>query len=218
MANDALQDFVDSIEPLIADPGSDTSAYHDNEADEIHTTTAKGTPVGADVLVIEDSAAGWVKKRIAISGLPAAAPAVHATSHEDGGADEIAIEDLATAEVTTTFVLNPDGAGGVAWGAPAGGGADQLIVVSSDAAVTILNTTRAIQLEQSAVGSKTITTTSSYAGQVINIILLDGQGGDYTAPGIQSLVFNTSADCGVICRDSTNSSWYVVGATGANIA
>lgn len=48
----------------------DTDAIHDNVSDEIHQVTLKGTPVGADELLIEDSAATWAKKRIAISSLP----------------------------------------------------------------------------------------------------------------------------------------------------
>jgi len=44
-------------------------------------------------------------------------PTAHATSHEDGGSDEIDIEAMATTDTTTTNVLKPDGAGGVAFGA-----------------------------------------------------------------------------------------------------
>ena len=54
--------------------GTDSDAIHDNVADEIHQITLKGTPVAADELVIEDSAASWAKKRIAISTLPAGSP------------------------------------------------------------------------------------------------------------------------------------------------
>lgn len=48
----------------------------------------------------------------------APAPASHAASHEDGGSDELTLEDLATGEINTSKVLNPDGAGGVVWGSP----------------------------------------------------------------------------------------------------
>jgi hypothetical protein len=54
--------------------GADPNAIHDNTADEIHQITLKGTPVSADELVIEDSVAGWVKKRVTISSLPAGSP------------------------------------------------------------------------------------------------------------------------------------------------
>jgi hypothetical protein len=55
--------------------GTDTTAIHDNVSDEIHLITAKGAPVGADVIVIEDSAgAAWTKKSVLISNLPAGSP------------------------------------------------------------------------------------------------------------------------------------------------
>lgn len=46
----------------------------------------------------------------------------HASTHSDGGSDEISVEDLATADTNTSFVLRPDGVGGVAFSAEAGGG------------------------------------------------------------------------------------------------
>lgn len=49
------------------------------------------------------------------------APATHHLTHEEGGADEILVEDMGTAELDDTLVLQPDGAGGVEWAAvPAG--------------------------------------------------------------------------------------------------
>lgn len=54
--------------------GTDTTAIHDNVSDEIHLITAKGAPVGADVIIIEDSAATWQKKSVLISNLPAGSP------------------------------------------------------------------------------------------------------------------------------------------------
>jgi hypothetical protein len=49
---------------------SDLAAYHSNQTGEISTTPEKTTPVGADVLVIEDSAASYAKKRVQITNLP----------------------------------------------------------------------------------------------------------------------------------------------------
>jgi len=40
-------------------------------------------------------------------------PSAHASTHENGGADEIEIENMATADVNTIAWLRPDGAGGV---------------------------------------------------------------------------------------------------------
>jgi len=49
------------------------------------------------------------------------APATHHLTHEEGGGDEIPVEDMGTAELDDTLVLQPDGAGGVEWEAiPAG--------------------------------------------------------------------------------------------------
>lgn len=42
-------------------------------------------------------------------------PTAHASTHEDGGSDEIEISNLATSENDTALVLKPDGAGGVTW-------------------------------------------------------------------------------------------------------
>jgi hypothetical protein len=44
---------------------------HDNVAGEINAITSKATPVDADVLIIEDSAASWAKKKIAVSTIAA---------------------------------------------------------------------------------------------------------------------------------------------------
>jgi hypothetical protein len=51
-------------------PGSDTTAIHDNVSAEISAITEKVTPVSADLLLIEDSAASNVKKRVQVGNLP----------------------------------------------------------------------------------------------------------------------------------------------------
>jgi hypothetical protein len=51
--------------------GSDATAIHDNVASEISAITEKASPVGADLILIEDSAAGNAKKRVQITNLPA---------------------------------------------------------------------------------------------------------------------------------------------------
>lgn len=50
--------------------GLDTTAIHDNVASEISAITEKVTPVFADLLLIEDSAASNAKKRVQIGNLP----------------------------------------------------------------------------------------------------------------------------------------------------
>jgi hypothetical protein len=65
------------------DDGADATAIHDNQAAEISAITEKVTPVSADLLVIEDSAAANVKKRVQAGNLPVA-------SHALGGAEHTA--------------------------------------------------------------------------------------------------------------------------------
>jgi len=48
---------------------SDPNAIHDNVSDEIHQVALKGSPAGADEVLIEDSAATWAKKRVPVSAL-----------------------------------------------------------------------------------------------------------------------------------------------------
>ncbi len=50
--------------------GTDADAIHDNVAGEIAAITEKGTPVSADLLIIEDSADSNNKKRVQIGNLP----------------------------------------------------------------------------------------------------------------------------------------------------
>lgn len=54
--------------------GSDSDAIHDNVSGEINAVTEKTTPANDDVLLIEDSAASYAKKRVKISNLPAGTP------------------------------------------------------------------------------------------------------------------------------------------------
>ena len=58
------------VQTLEGGAGSDATAIHDNVAGEIAAVSLKGTPVGADFLLIEDSAAGNAKKHVLISSLP----------------------------------------------------------------------------------------------------------------------------------------------------
>ena len=52
--------------------GSDTDAIHDNIDGEIASVIEKATPVSADIILIEDSADGNSKKRVAVGSLPTA--------------------------------------------------------------------------------------------------------------------------------------------------
>jgi len=82
--------------PTVND-GADSTAIHDNVAGEIIVITEKTSPVGADVLVIEDSADSNNKKRVQITNLP-------------GGADADAIHDNVAAEINAiTEKITPVG-------------------------------------------------------------------------------------------------------------
>jgi hypothetical protein len=67
-------------------------AIHDNVDAEISAITEKTTPVSADLLLIEDSAASNAKKRLQIGNLPADSDAIH---------DNVASEISAITEKTT---------------------------------------------------------------------------------------------------------------------
>lgn len=73
------------------------------------------TPNNGDVLAWDSGNSWW-------EPVAAGTPAAHASSHENGGADEIEAESLGTAETDTALVLKPNGTGGVAWGAASGAG------------------------------------------------------------------------------------------------
>jgi len=53
--------------------GVDTTAIHKATAAELSAMTAKATPVDADILVIEDSAASWAKKKVTLANVVALA-------------------------------------------------------------------------------------------------------------------------------------------------
>lgn len=65
----------------------DADAIHDNVPSEISAITNKATPLGADFLLIEDSADTNNKKHVLISALPSTAPLAHASTHVIGGSD-----------------------------------------------------------------------------------------------------------------------------------
>lgn len=71
---------------------TDADAIHDNVAGEIAAVTEKVTPVGADLILIEDSADSNNKKRVQITNLPGGG----------GGSVEIDRQSVATAITTST--------------------------------------------------------------------------------------------------------------------
>jgi hypothetical protein len=89
-------------------PNSDADAIHDNTSGEIAAVTEKTTPVSADLLLIEDSAASNAKKRVQIGNLPAAdADAIH-----DNTSGEISAVTEKTTPVAADLILIEDSAAG----------------------------------------------------------------------------------------------------------
>ncbi len=83
--------------------GTDADAIHDNVANEISAIAEKTTLVDADLLIIEDSAASGVKKKVQIVNLPSS-----------GGGDTLPIVDSTavvkgSSDATKLFRLEVDG-------------------------------------------------------------------------------------------------------------
>lgn len=69
----------DEIKAVISSGGgTDSNAIHGNTPSEISAITEKTTPVSADLLLIEDSAASNAKKKVQIGNLPASGASVNA--------------------------------------------------------------------------------------------------------------------------------------------
>lgn len=79
----------------------------------------------------------------------------HSARHADGGADEVLVESLPTAETDTDLRLAPDGAGGVEWGTGGAGGSALEVLgagVSIDTAVESIDFQPSNGFDVSAVG------------------------------------------------------------------
>lgn len=99
----------------------------------IEVAETDGTPDVSGVTRIEFSSGTVVNDGGGQVTYTPPAAASHASSHEDGGADEVEIANLPTAETDTAKVLHPDGTGGLAWGG--GGGTsdwDAVLTQASD--------------------------------------------------------------------------------------
>ena len=79
-------------EDLTSAGATDGDAIHDNVASEISAITEKVTPVNADLLLIEDSAAGNAKKRVQAGNLPGGG--THASSHAESGSDDLVGQNI----------------------------------------------------------------------------------------------------------------------------
>jgi len=87
----------------------DPTAVHTDGSNELTPLTAKDSPASADVLVIEDSAAGYAKKKVLISKLPTGndADAIH-----DNVANEVSVLTEKSNVVDSDLFLIEDSAAG----------------------------------------------------------------------------------------------------------
>ena len=92
-----------------------------------------------------------------------------------------------------------------------------LVAPAADAAAAILDTTRAMRLTVTGAGNVAISTSSSYAGQVVNLFAVAvAGGGSYTlALDSGTLTLNATSESAVIMREGAN--WVCVGLSGATI-
>lgn len=88
--------YVDDAITTATGAGTDTTAIHNSVAGEINAIAPKSPPVGADVIVIEDSADSWAKKSVTLTDVVALAGG--------GGIDTYA--DVATAEALNGVANN----------------------------------------------------------------------------------------------------------------
>lgn len=89
------------------DDGADGSAIHDDVSGEINAVVEKVAPIAADIIIIEDSASGNVKKKVQVGNLP-----FGSTNDPDAIHDNIPSEISAVTEKTTPvggdFILIED--------------------------------------------------------------------------------------------------------------
>ena len=103
--------------------GTDENAIHDNVSGEINAIAEKESPDSTDVLIIEDSAASYAKKKVQITNLPAGGLSDHDHSGDAGDGGTFDAANLTSGAATDGYVLTADGSGGAAWEAASGGGA-----------------------------------------------------------------------------------------------
>ena len=187
----------------------DTQAIHDNVAGEIVVITEKAIPINSDVLLIEDSAAANVKKRVQIGNLPSSG----------SGPDDPPVTPNACDDEFTAAVLD----GKWAWiraGAPAATSgilseawglvySKLWMRVIKDSGTDVLADAHAIS-QTVPVGAWTITTKATY-GAGVNYNAVDlwiDDGSNNNADYYQALIVN-----GVY---ETRAQWVIATVTTAN--
>lgn len=218
-ALDAATILVDDV--IAFEDQSDSDAMKKATVQEVFAApgwvvglTAKGTPVAADLLAVGDTADSDAIKKSTILQVTGAAALVSGLTAKATpiGADLIRIDDTAASNAAKKVTIDslPILQAQVS---------SVLLVPAADAAVAILNTTGGIQLTVTGAGNVAISTSSSYAGQVINLFAVAvAGGGSYTlALNTGTLTLNATGESAVVMRNTANTNWFCVGLSGATI-
>lgn len=96
--------LIDTGDSRLSDNRNDAAAIHKAVAAEISALTEKTTPISGDHLIIEDSAASNVKRRVQIGNLPA--PAVVEEYHEWDATGASSTSTSYVTAATLTFTPN----------------------------------------------------------------------------------------------------------------
>lgn len=132
--NEARHDALDAADhgsgaatdgQVLTADGSGGAAWEDSAAggasaiDDLSDVTITGTPADNEVVAYDTGTSEFINQTAAEAGL---ATTSHASTHADGGADEVDAADLASGAATDGQVLTADGSGGAAWEDASGGG------------------------------------------------------------------------------------------------
>jgi hypothetical protein len=95
--------------------GFDASALHTDTGSEISALTAKTTPVGADMLVIEDSEDTNAKKKLTLTALSGLLNSIGANTDAASASNVWTLRRSTTATTASLDVCMPTGASTYAW-------------------------------------------------------------------------------------------------------
>lgn len=201
-------------------------------AQQIESFSAAGTMAGRTDLALCDATAGAFTLTLpdavqVVIGKPYAVKetsGVAAITVDAAGAGTIDGSANLTVPLSEAAVLVPTAiaAGLVTWRVLSQTAAQVASVVlqpAADAAVAILSTTGGIQLTVTGAGNVAISTTSSYAGQKLDLFALAvGGGGSYTlALDVGTLTLNAASESARVQRNAANTAWICTGLSGATI-